>query len=48
MFEIPSPPEAGGSDKAPGPDGDRPGPGYPMVPCLLSTKTPHWETSVSK
>lgn len=35
------PAQAGGSDKTPGP-------ACPMVPCLLSTKTPHWEAPVSK
>ncbi|CAB1431027.1 unnamed protein product [Pleuronectes platessa] len=30
------------------PDGERPVPGCPMVPCLLCTKTPHWEAPVSK
>lgn len=33
--------------KTPGPDGDRPVRGSPMVPCLLRTKTPQWKAPVS-
>lgn len=39
MFEIPA--QAGGSDKSSGP-------GYPMLPCPLSTEMSHWETAASK
>ena len=45
MFEIVDPPR---QVVLINPDGEGPVPGCPMVPCLLCTKTPHWEAPVSK